>query len=339
MGPGPKPSMITPMQFDQSFIDELLSRLRASEVIGRHVELKRAGREFRGLSPFNSEKTPSFFVNDEKGMFFDFSAGKAGNVITFLQQTQNLTFKEVIEQLAGEVGMKLPEFDPEQAQQYKRRKELSHWTQAACHWFRKQLHQESGEFAREYLRSRGLDDGLWPEFSLGFAPQEGDALLQHLHKMGASDEELLEAGLAARSQGQAQLMSRFRNRLMFPIENEKDLVVAFGGRALSPNARAKYLNSPDCTLFHKGRQLYRFSKARDLARETRSEHLFIAEGYLDVIAFERSGLAAVSALGTAITDDQLNLIWRTGVKPVFVLTGMALVSVQRREQRKNCFRI
>ncbi len=317
------------MRFSDDFIEELKSRLRPSEVIGRRVKLRRQGREFAGLSPFNKEKTPSFFVNDEKGFYHCFSSGKHGDIFSFLQETEGLSFPEAVERLAGEAGMTLPAPDPEAAQREQARKGLLDWIEQAQRYFEAGLRRGTGSEARDYLIRRGLPQEVLAEYGIGFAPDLRTGLTDHLIAQGAKPDELVEAGLAFRPErdgGGPKLMDRFRGRVMFPIRDPRGRLVGFGGRALSKDAKAKYLNSPDTPLFHKGALLYRFPEARKAASDPRARltSLIVAEGYLDVIAFARAGLAqAVAPLGTALTEDQIRLAWRAGPEPVLCFDGDA----------------
>lgn len=318
------------MRFSEDFIEELKSRLRPSEVIGRRVKLRRQGREFVGLSPFNKEKTPSFFVNDEKGRFFDFSSGKNGDIIGFMQETEGLSFAEAVERLAAEAGMAIPAADPMEAQREQVRKGLLHWVEEAQGYFDAGLRRSGGAAARDYLAGRGLPPDAWAEFGIGWAPDNRTGLVDHLVAKGAKPEELVEAGLAFRPENPGpdgtRLMDRFRARVMFPIRDPRGRLVGFGGRSLQKDAQAKYLNSPETPLFHKGSLLYRYPEARKAASDPRARlsSPIIAEGYLDVIAFARAGLPqAVAPLGTALTEEQLLLAWRAGPEPILCFDGDA----------------
>ena len=243
------------MKFSESFIDELKQRLRPSDVIGRSVKLKRQGREWAGLSPFTKEKSPSFFVNDDKGFFHDFSSGKHGDIISFLQETQRLSFMEAVERLAAEAGMALPAPDPKAARREEARKGLEHWLEEAARWFESQLRRPVGQSARDYLARRGLPEDQWARFRLGYAPSSRTALRDALVQKGARPQELVDAGLLIRPEDGGQPYDRFRDRLMFPITDARGRLISFGGRALNPDDRAKYLNGPETSVFHKGSNL------------------------------------------------------------------------------------
>jgi DNA primase len=304
------------VRFDDRFLEELKSRVRPSDLIGRHVKLKRAGREWVGLSPFGKEKTPSFYVNDEKGFFHDFSSGKHGDVIGFLQETQRMTFREAVETLAAEAGMELPAEDPRAAQAERKRAGLQDWLETAADWFEKQLTRPAARDARAYLERRGLPQAEWARFRLGYAPGERHALRDALVQRGAKPAELVEAGLLIQPEGGGAPYDRFRDRVVFPITDGRGRVVSFGGRALNPDERAKYLNGPDTPLFHKGRVLYGLPEARKLlATGGADAALVVVEGYMDAIACQRAGVAAVAPLGTALTEEQMDLLWRSHPEP------------------------
>lgn len=311
------------MRFDDRFIDELKARLRPSDVIGRTVKLKRQGREYVGLSPFSKEKSPSFFVNDDKGFFHDFSSGKHGDVISFLQETERLSFVEAVERLAAEAGMALPAADPQAAEREKKRQGLADWMDLAQKWFAANLRRSVGKAAREYLERRGLPEDQWDRFGLGYAPNDREGLKSALVQRGARPGELVEAGLLISPEGGGQPYDRFRDRLIFPIVDARGRVVSFGGRAMNPDDRAKYLNGPESPLFHKGATLYGLPEARRiLGAEGKAESgVVVVEGYMDVIACQRAGVPAVAPMGTALTEDQMALLWRVSPDPVLCFDG------------------
>lgn len=313
------------MRFDERYIEELKARLRPSDIIGRTVKLKRQGREYVGLSPFSKEKSPSFFVNDDKGFFHDFSSGKHGDVISFLQETERLSFVEAVQRLAGEAGMALPAEDPQQAEREERRKGLSDWMDLAQKWYAANLRRSPGKAAREYLERRGLPEDQWERFGLGYAPNDREGLKQALIQRGARPGDLVEAGLLISPEGGGQPYDRFRDRLMFPILDGRGRLVSFGGRAMNPDDRAKYLNGPESPLFHKGATLYGMPEARRiLGADSRGEQgIVVVEGYMDVIACQRAGLPAVAPMGTALTEEQMALLWRVSPEPVLCFDGDA----------------
>lgn len=305
------------MRYDDRFLEELKGRLRLSDVIGKTVKLRRQGREYVGLSPFNKEKSPSFFVNDDKGFFHDFSSGKHGDLIAFLQETERLSFTEAIERLAAEAGMALPAPDPESEARGRRRQSLTDWLDMAAAWFEAELRRPGGREARAYLEGRGLADADWKRFAIGFSPAGRTALKDYLVAKGALPADLVAAGLLAeRTEGGAPY-DRFSGRIIFPIADHRGRIVSFGGRALDPEARAKYLNGPDTDLFDKGRVLYGLPEARRLLAEARGEAaaLVVVEGYFDVVACQRAGIAAVAAMGTSFTEAQMDSLWRLHGEP------------------------
>ncbi|MFJ6023308.1 DNA primase [Brevundimonas sp. NPDC092305] len=311
------------MRFDDRFIEELKARLRPSDIIGRSVKLKRQGREYVGLSPFSKEKSPSFFVNDDKGFFHDFSSGKHGDVISFLQETERLSFVEAVQRLAGEAGMTLPAEDPQAQEREQKRQGLNDWMDLAQKWFAANLRRSPGKAAREYLEKRGLPEDQWERFGLGYAPNDREGLKQALVQRGARPGDLVEAGMLISPEGGGQPYDRFRDRLMFPILDARGRIVSFGGRAMNPDDRAKYLNGPESPLFHKGATLYGLPEARRiLGAESKSDQsIVVVEGYMDVIACQRAGLPAVAPMGTALTEEQMERLWRVSSEPVLCFDG------------------
>ena len=309
------------VRFTPEFLDELKSRLRPSEVVGRYVKLRRQGNEFAGLSPFTKEKTPSFFVNDQKGFYHCFSSGKHGDAISFLQETQNLSFYEAVERLAEEAGMELPRDDPREAEREKIRTGLADACEAAATFFEAMLGRVEGRDAADYLRGRDVTPEQIAAFRIGYAPEGRAGLKDYLINKGFTEDVLVEAGLLIKPDDGGASYDRFRNRIMFPILGPRDRVIAFGGRALDPNARAKYLNSPETPLFHKGHVLYNLNAARAASAKDRAP-LLVCEGYMDVIALWGGGIMrGVAPLGTALTEDQLALLWRASDEPVLCFDG------------------
>jgi DNA primase len=312
------------VRFDDRFIDEIKSRLRLSDVIGKTVKLRRQGREYVGLSPFNKEKTPSFYVNDEKGFYHDFSSGKNGDLISFLQETERLTFTEAVERLASEAGVPLPEPDPRAAEHERERQSLSDWLEVAAKWFESALRRPEGAEARAYLIRRGLPESEWTRFRLGFSPPARTALKDYLVAKGGQPRELVENGLLIAPEDGGAPYDRFRDRIIFPITDARGRVVSFGGRAMDPQARAKYLNGPETPLFHKGATLYGLAEARKLlAAAGEGAGVVVVEGYMDAIACQRAGVAAVAPLGTALTEEQMEALWRLHPEPTLCFDGDA----------------
>ena len=312
-------------RFTPEFLDELKTRLRPSDVIGRHVKLKKQGNEYAGLSPFTKEKSPSFFVNDQKGFYHCFSSGKHGDIISFLQDVQKLEFHEAVTRLAEDAGMEIPKDTPQEAAAAKRQAGLAEACEAAAAFYEASLRRAPGRHAAEYLKRRGVTEAQVKAFRIGFAPDGGPVLKDYLINNGFNEQTLIEAGLVikpeeATSAGRGSY-DRFRNRIMFPILGPRDRVIAFGGRALDPNARAKYLNSPETPLFHKGTVLYNLGQAR-IASGDEKAPLIVCEGYMDVIALWGAGIKrAVAPLGTALTEQQLALLWRSSDEPVLCFDG------------------
>ncbi|MBV9078854.1 MAG: DNA primase [Methylobacteriaceae bacterium] len=308
------------MRFPPHLLDEIRARLPVSTVVGRKVRLKKAGREWKGLSPFNAEKTPSFYVNDQKGFYHCFSSGKHGDIFTFLMETEGLSFPEAVERLAAEAGVDLPKASPEAARQEARARGLHEVVELAAAWFEAALAGRAGRAARDYLERRGIDEELRRTFRIGYAPPERYGLRDHLAGQGVAADAMAEAGLLVTGPEIAVPYDRFRDRVMFPIADLRGRIVAFGGRAMSADVPAKYLNSPETPLFSKGRLLYNFHRARPAAQEAGT--LVAVEGYVDAIALHSAGYANVVApLGTALTEDQLALLWRAADEPILCFDG------------------
>ena len=310
------------MRFPPQFLDELRARLPVSEVVGRRVKLKKAGREWKGLSPFNKEKTPSFFVNDQKMAWFDFSSGKNGSIFDFVMLTEGVSFPEAVERLAAQAGMPLPKASPQEEARAERAKTLIDIVGLAAKFFTSTLASRAGAKARGYLSDRGIDAATQIQFNLGYAPAERFALKEHLGNQGISTDEMIEAGLLVAGEEIPVPYDRFRDRVMFPIADLRGRAIAFGGRALEPDAQAKYLNSPETPLFHKGATLYNLPAARGAAHK--GAPVIVVEGYIDVIATVNAGYpATVAPLGTALTTEQLQLLWRITDEPTLCFDGDA----------------
>jgi DNA primase len=308
------------MRFTPQFLDELRARLPVSEVVGRRVKLRKAGREWKGLSPFNKEKTPSFFVNDQKAMWFDFSSGKNGNIFDFLMLTEGVSFPEAVERLAQQAGVPLPVMTREAQAQEERRKTLHEVLELAAAFFQSTLASRNGARGRGYLLDRGIAAPTQLKFRLGYAPAEQYALKEHLGAAKIPVEDMIDTGLVVSGEDIAVPYDRFRDRVMFPISDWRGRVIAFGGRALDKDVSAKYLNSPETPLFHKGATLYNIAGARKAAHD--GAPIVAVEGYTDVIAMVTAGFeATVAPLGTALTAEQLALMWRLADEPVLCFDG------------------
>src|SRR3954452_24677740 len=308
------------MRFTPQFLDELKARLPVSEVVGKRVKLMRSGREFTGLSPFNKEKTPSFFVNDQKQAWFDFSSGKNGSIFDFVMESEGATFPEAVERLAQIAGMPLPKVSREDEERAARRKSLHDVMELAAKFFQDTLAGKTGAKARGYLADRGLDVATQLKFRLGYASGERYALKEHLGSHGISTEDMVEAGLLVAGDDIPVPYDRFRDRVMFPITDLRGRVIAFGGRALEKDVSAKYLNSPETPLFHKGGLLYNAATARVAAHK--GAPVIAVEGYVDVIAMVTAGFdATVAPLGTALTADPLFLLGKMADEPTLCFDG------------------
>src|SRR6478736_7878178 len=308
------------MRFTPQFLDELRARLPVSEVVGRRVKLKKAGREYKGLSPFQQEKTPSFTVNDQKQFYHDFSTGKHGNIFDFVMETEGVSFPEAVERLASMAGMAVPAATPDAARHEQRRKTLHDVMECAAKFFSDTLASRHGAKARGYLADRAISPATQVQFRLGYAPGERFALKEHLGAHGISTDDMVEAGLLVGGDDIPVPYDKFRDRVMFPITDVRNRVIAFGGRALEKDVPAKYLNSPETPLFHKGDNLYNLATARQAAHN--GSPLIVVEGYVDVIAMVTTGFAAsVAPLGTALTESQLALLWKMADEPILCFDG------------------
>ena len=308
------------MKFPPEFLDEIRARLPVSEVAGTRVKLRKEGREWRGLSPFSAEKTPSFFVNDQKGFFHDFSSGKHGDAFAFLMETEGLTFPEAVERLAGMAGLPMPRLSQADVVQEKKRASLIDVLAMAARFFEANLQQPVGAKARGYLGDRGLGPPVQQRFGLGYASPERFALRDALAARDVGVEAMIEAGLLVHGEDIAVPYDRFRDRVMFPIHDRAGRVIAFGGRAMEAGAKAKYLNSPETALFHKGALLFNHHRARKAAHDAGA--VVVVEGYIDAIATSEAGFPNVVApLGTALTPDQCALLWAMASEPILCFDG------------------
>jgi DNA primase len=311
------------MRFGPDILDDIRARLPVSQVVGRRVRLRKQGREWVGLSPFNKEKSPSFFVNDQKGFYHDFSSGKHGDVFTFLMETEGLTFPEAVERLAEEAGVRLPAREapsPAEFAARERRAGAAEALEIAARFFEDELAAASGKTARDYLVRRGLAPDTVREFRLGYAPGGRTALKDHLKALNVPTEAAVEAGLLVSPEDGSAPYDRFRDRVVIPIHDLKGRVVGFGGRALDPDAKPKYLNSPETPLFKKSELLFNAHRAREAAHK--ESRLVLVEGYMDVIALWQAGFKpVVAALGTAFNEAHIQNLWRLAAEPVICFDG------------------
>ena len=309
------------MALTPQWLDELRARITLSTVIGRTTKLTRAGREWKACCPFHNEKSPSFTVSDEKGFYHCFGCGAHGDAIRWMTDQRGLSFMDAVQELAAEASLEVPRPDPRAAQAAEQRSGLHEVMQAAQDWFVANLQGPGGARAREYLKDRGIDGHTIERFGFGYAPPDRNAMKGAL---GQFDEAVLvEAGLRIEAE-QRENYDRFRDRLMLPIQDARGRVIAFGGRILDAEKKdaPKYLNSPDTPLFDKGRNLYNLHRASAASRQTGSVH--VCEGYMDVIALAAAGIEdAVAPMGTAVTEQQIELLWRLADKPVLCLDGDA----------------
>ena len=313
------------MSLPPGFLDEVRSRLTLSQVVGRKVtwdarKSNMAKGDYWAPCPFHQEKSPSFHVDDRKGFYYCFGCHAKGDALTFVKETENLSFMEAVELLAREAGMVMPARDPQDVQRTDTRNQLTDVMEEAVKWFRLQLKTSAAAEARAYLAKRGLTEAAQDRWHLGFAPDTRQGLFQALTQKGIAAARIVEAGLCIQPEDGTAPYDRFRGRIIFPIRDGRGRAISLGGRAMDPNARAKYLNGPETPLFDKGRNLFNIGPAREAAGK--GQPLIVAEGYMDVIALSEAGFtAAVAPLGTAITEDQLRLMWRVSDEPLIALDG------------------
>lgn len=309
------------MALSPQWLDELRSRITLSTVIGRTTKIQKAGREWKACCPFHNEKTPSFTINDDKGFYHCFGCGAHGDVIRWMTDQRGLSFMDAVKELAAQAGMEVPAPDPRAARQAEQKAGLVDVMTAAQDWFRGQLAGPEGEGARRYLASRGFKPITVEAFGFGYAPDSRVALRQALSQY--DEDMLLEGGLRIAVEGRDPY-DRFRGRLMLPIQDARGRVIAFGGRILANGGSdaPKYLNSPDTPLFDKGRTLYNLHRAGPASRQT--GRVIVVEGYMDVIALADCGIAeAVAPMGTALTERQIELLWRMIPAPILCFDGDA----------------
>jgi DNA primase len=313
------------MRVPPSFLEDIRGRVTISSVVGRKVTWDRRksnpGKgDYWACCPFHGEKSPSFHVDDRKGRYHCFGCKASGDIFTFLVEKEGLSFPEAVERLAAEAGLPMPVVSEADARREEQRASLYDVMEIAAQFFEAELQSGRGSRARGYLADRQLTPAIQKEFRLGYAPDDRSALRSHLADKGIGVEQMAEAGLVISGEGIPVAYDRFRDRVMFPIRDPRGRVIAFGGRALSKEVPAKYLNSPETPLFHKGHVLYNLDKARGPAHE--KGQIIAVEGYIDVIAMHRAGLPqAVAPLGTALTEDQLRILWKQAAEPVLCFDG------------------
>lgn len=313
------------MRFDDRFLDDIRARLNISDVVGRRVTWDRkksqpSKGDYWACCPFHNEKSPSFHADDRRARYHCFGCGQSGDIFRFLTETEGVSFPEAVERLAGDAGLSLPERDPEAEKRAQRRGSLYEVMDLANGFFQQALQSADGAGARRYLRDRGLSQAIQQEFGIGYAPDSRNALKQFLASKDVSQDDMVEAGLLIAGPDISVSYDRFRNRVMFPIADARGRCIAFGGRALSADVPAKYLNSPETPLFSKSYLLYNHHRAREPVHH--GAPLLVVEGYMDVIACAAHGLeGAVAPMGTALTEEQMQLLWRMNDSPVLCFDG------------------
>jgi DNA primase len=304
------------MTLTPAWLDELRARTQLSTLVARTVKITKAGREYKGCCPFHNEKTPSFYVNDEKGFYHCFGCSAHGDAIRWMTDHRGLPFMDAVKELADAAGLEVPAADPQARERTERANSLYDVMQAAADWFTEQLNGVEGAEARAYISKRGLRADTVKGFGLGYAPDAKTKLKTALARFG--EDKLIEAGLLIKVD-EKDSYDRFRGRLMIPIRDARGRVIAFGGRILA-QGEPKYLNSPDTPLFDKGRTLYNLDRAASASRK--SDRVLVVEGYMDVIALAQAGIdEAVAPLGTALTEHQIARLWRMSAQPILCFDG------------------
>jgi len=310
------------MRYGEGLLEEIRRRTDLVQLVGRRVKLTRKGRVMWGCCPFHGEKSPSFKVENERRTYKCFGCGKGGDCFRWLIETEGLSFPESVEKLAAEAGVELPKWSPEDETREQKRKSLYDIVELAAKFYEAQLFEGVGREARDYLKGRGLDGAAARQFRLGYAPSGNGALIKHLTEHNVTQDDIIAAGLARPAEDGRPMRDFFFNRVMFPISDGRGRLIAFGARALEADAKPKYINTGETSLFSKGTQLYNFATAR--AAAIKAGTILVAEGYMDVIALVRAGFAhSVAPLGTALTEDQLQLLWRTAPEPILAFDGDA----------------
>ena len=313
------------MRFSDSFLDEIRNRLPISQVVGEYViwdkrKSQPQKQDYWACCPFHGEKSPSFHADDRRGIYHCFGCGVTGDHFRFLTENRGMSFPEAVEKLANLAGVPMPARDAREEHRQELRRSLYDVMELATQYFEAALGHNIGARARGYLQQRGVSAQSQARFRIGFAPDSRNGLKEHLANNGVTAQEMLDTGLVAQRDDDPLTYDRFRNRVMFPITDLKGKVIAFGGRAMSADVPAKYLNSPETELFHKRLTLYNGQTARDAARS--GKQVVVVEGYLDVIAAVSAGFeGTVAPLGTALTEDHLNLLWRMSDEPILCFDG------------------
>ena len=308
------------MKFSTETLNEIKDKISVSQVVEKTVQLKKRGKEFVGLSPFTKERTPSFTVNDEKQFYHCFSTNKHGDIFTFLVEVGGLSFPEAVEKLADEAGVQLRTFSPAEEEKFNKSKKLYEALEISKSFFSSQIFDNDNSSALKYLKNRGLSNDIINSYEIGYAPK-GNKLEKFLISKGVSHEIMTLAGMTIKDENKKDnFYDRFRNRIIFPIRDIRNRVVGFGGRVINAEDQPKYLNSPETPVFHKGGLLYNFSKIRPNIKN--NDNLIVVEGYMDVVSLASKGLNnAVAPLGTALTETQLNLLWKETDSPIICFDG------------------
>ena len=308
------------MKFSTETLNEIKDKISVSQVVEKTVQLKKRGKEFVGLSPFTKERTPSFTVNDEKQFYHCFSTNKHGDIFTFLVEVGGLSFPEAVEKLADEAGVQLRTFSPAEEEKFNKSKKLYEALEISKSFFSSQIFDNDNSSALKYLKNRGLSNDIINSYEIGYAPK-GNKLEKFLISKGVSHEIMTLAGMTIKDENKKDnFYDRFRNRIIFPIRDIRNRVVGFGGRVINAEDQPKYLNSPETPVFHKGGLLYNFSKIRPNIKN--NDNLIVVEGYMDVVSLASKGLHnAVAPLGTALTETQLNLLWKETDSPIICFDG------------------
>ena len=308
------------MKFSTEILNEIKDKISVSQVVEKTVQLKKRGKEFVGLSPFTKERTPSFTVNDEKQFYHCFSTNKHGDIFTFLVEVGGLSFPEAVEKLADEAGVQLRTFSPAEEEKFNKSKKLYEALEISKSFFSSQIFDNDNSLALRYLKNRGLSNDIVNSYEIGYAPK-GNKLEKYLISNGVSHEIMTLAGMTIKDENKKDnFYDRFRNRIIFPIRDIRNRVVGFGGRVINTEDQPKYLNSPETPVFHKGGLLYNFSKIRPNIKN--NDNLIVVEGYMDVVSLASKGFHnAVAPLGTALTEIQLNLLWKETDSPIICFDG------------------
>ena len=308
------------MKFSTETLNEIKDKISVSQVVEKTVQLKKRGKEFVGLSPFTKERTPSFTVNDEKQFYHCFSTNKHGDIFTFLVEVGGLSFPEAVEKLADEAGVQLRTFSPAEEEKFNKSKKLYEALEISKSFFSSQIFDNDNSLALKYLKNRGLSNDIINSYEIGYAPK-GNKLEKFLISKGVSHEIMTLAGMTIKDENKKDnFYDRFRNRIIFPIRDIRNRVVGFGGRVINAEDQPKYLNSPETPVFHKGGLLYNFSKIRPNIKN--NDNLIVVEGYMDVVSLASKGLHnSVAPLGTALTETQLNLLWKETDSPIICFDG------------------